>query len=354
LGGTVKIRSAVACLVAAGVTLGATALPATAATTTVTVPDATRGVSVDAGTGRVYVGTQPSPPPDIDPFHEWVSSAGVAQVDVRTKRVVNSVTLFTSMSSAIGFSVSDVEVSSTSNDLWVVVGSVSLAYQCGGTLYQLDKRSLATIRTYDVGCARRVELDPTSRSVYLVAGPPEFLFGNDSAQPANLVAVNGATGDVRRAVVPAQTAAGDSSGDLYRPSSLAFDPRNDRLYLVGAGNTLWVYTKELVPARTVTLGYPTSSPLSVVADPAKNRVYVTDGATLTEISAQKERVARTAQLAGSGIVIDPRANLLYLGTNTVKFSTLRSIGQQPRPVQAVDPSTHARFFVAPGLLYIDQ
>ena len=55
------------------------------------------------------------------------------------------------------------------------------------------------------------------------------------------------------------------------------------------------------------------------------------------------------------MVIDTKSNVLYLGTNTVKLSTLLSTGkQQPHQVQSVDPRTHARYSVESGKLFITR
>lgn len=345
----------VAVLLATAALVAGTAMPAAAATTsTVTVPDATQGVSVDALSGRVYVGTRPSPPPDIDPLDEWVDSAGVAQVDVKTGKVVRSRTLLTSRSPIFAYAVADVEVSSTSNDLWVLVSAFNIFSECGSTLYQLDKRSLAITRSYGIGCASAVELDPTSRTAYLVAGADRIYNGSDDYQPeATLVAVNGATGAVRKVDAKPSSGVGPN-GDPVLPTSIAFNARNQRLYLVGAGSAALVYTPKLTLAGTLPLDYPTGDSLAVAANPVTNLVYVTDGAKVTEISGRTGKATRTAALSGGGRVIDVGANVLYLGANTVKLSTLQSVGQRPRPVQAVNPLTHVRYSVAPGQLYVDR
>lgn len=329
-----------------------TALPAGAATTTaIAVPDAAYGVAVDLATGRAYVGTAPT-----DPLGEWTSSAGVAQVDAKTKKVVTSATLLTSRSVAVGFGVYDVEVNPVSNDLWVLVGSGTIDYQCGGTLYQLDKRSLKGVRRYDAGCSRTIELDPTSRSVYLLAGSRSLYVGNDDYRPeATLVAVNGGTGAVRRVDVTSDGGWG-SPGQEPVPTSTAFNPRNKQLY-VGKGSTVAVYTTKLALARTITLGRPAGS---VAVNLATNQVYATDGTAVTEISGQTNKVTRTATLSGASAAFDPRAvidlgaNVLYLGSNTITLNTLRLTGQQPHEVQAVDPFTHARYAIAPNNLYVDK
>jgi hypothetical protein len=333
-----------------------TALPASAATTTVAVPDATQGVAVDVVTGRVYVGTEPTPPPETSPFDEWVSSAGVAQVDGTTKKVVKSATLLTSRSAVVGYGVYDIEVSPVSNDLWVLVGNGTIDYQCGGDLYQLDKRSLKTVRVYDVGCAKTVELDPTSRSVYLLAGSQQIYVGNDDYRPeATLVAVNGATGGVRRVDVTSDGGWG-APGQQPVTTVTTFNPRNQQLY-VGKGNAVAVYTTKLALARTVKVSHPVDT---VAVNPLTNLVYATDGAKLTEVSGRTNTVTRTAALSGASsargreAVIDVGANVLYLGTNTIRLSTLRLVAQQPFVVQAVNPLTHARYAVAPGHVYVGR
>ncbi|MET1007937.1 MAG: hypothetical protein ABWX96_20465, partial [Propionibacteriaceae bacterium] len=66
-------------------------------------------------------------------------------------------------------------------------------------------------------------------------------------------------------------------------------------------------------------------------------------------------ITRTSVLAGgSTMVIDTSSNVLYLGTNTVKLSTLKSTGKQPYRVGAVDPTTHARYLVENSTLYITR
>jgi hypothetical protein len=351
----VKTWTPGAVLLATAALVVGTALPAGAATTAIAVPDATYGVAADMGTGGVYVGTAPTPPPGTDPLDEWVSSAGVAQVDAQTKKVVRSATLLTSRSAAVGYGVYDVEVNPISNDLWVLVGSGTIDYQCGGALYQLDKRSLTSVRRYDVGCAGTVELDPTSRSVYLLAGSSSIYVGNDDYRPkATLVAVNGATGGIRRVDVTSDGGWG-SRGQQPVPTSTAFNPRNKQLY-VGKGNAVAVYTTRLALARTIRVGSPADS---VAVNPVTNLVYATDGTKLTEISGRTTTVTRTATLSDSSglngaAVIDIGANVLYLGTNTIKLSTLRLVGQRPHAVEAVNPFTHARYSVAPDRLYVDK
>jgi hypothetical protein len=352
----VKTWTPGAVLLATAALVVGSALPASAATTAIAVPDATFGVAADVGTGRVYVGTAPTPPPGTDPLDEWVSSAGVAQVDAKTKKVVKSATLLTSMSAAVGYGVYDVEVNPISNDLWVLVRSGTIDYRCGGALYQLDKRSLKGVRRYDVGCADTVELDPTSRSVYLLAGSSSIYVGNDDYRPeATLVAVNGATGGIRRADVTSDGGWG-SPGQQPVPTSTAFNPRNQRLY-VGKGNAVAAYTTKLALARTVKVSHPVDA---VAVNPLTNLAYATDGTKLTEISGRTTKVTRTATLGGDSTglngaaVIDVGANVLYLGTNTIKLSTLRLVGQRPHAVEAVNPFTHARYSLAPDRLYVDK
>lgn len=346
-----------AVLVAAAALVVGTALPAHAATTTIAVPDGAGSVAVDVVTGRAYVSTAPTPPAGTDPPPSWDYGLGIAQVDVKSKKVVKAVTLLTiTASSTIAAGVADVEVSSVSNDLWVLVGFNGSGELCLATLYQLDKRTLATVRQHRVGCARKIELDPTSRWAYLTEAP----FYDDRGEnaqplaPATVVAINGASGDVRRAEAPASAAPVFSVTVRYLPSSIAFNRRTNQLYLVGQ-STAWVFTTKLALVRTIPLDHPAEAALSVAANPVSNQVYVADRARVTEISGRTGKVTRTAGLAGdSTMVIDIGANVLYRGTNTVKLSTLRSVGQQPRVVQAVHPLTHARYSTGLGNLYVDR
>ena len=343
-----------AAVVLATVALGvATALPAEAASTkSIAVPDATGGVAVDVSTGRVYVGTTPS---YTGPIEQWNSSGGVAMVDVKKKKVVKAVTIFTQLSYAIGSSVADVEVNPNSNDLWVLVGNVTTGQGCSATLYQLDKRSLAVVRHHDLGCSRKIELDPASRAAYLTEAPFYDDRGDDAqpSPPGAVVAVDGATGNVRRATVPSPTTGVFNVTEGYFSTSIAFNSRNRRLYVVGQG-TAWAYTTSLDLVHTTALSYPTDAGLDVVADPVENYVYVADRNTLTELSGTTDEVTRTSVQGGGAMVIDPKAGVLYRGTNTVKLSTLRSVGQQARAVAAVDPRHHTRYAVTSGRLYVSR
>jgi hypothetical protein len=97
------------------------------------------------------------------------------------------------------------------------------------------------------------------------------------------------------------------------------------------------------------------SSLTAAANPTTNLIYVTDSKTVTEISGPTGNVTRTAVLAGgSTMVVDTSSNLLYLGTNTVKLSTLTSTGKQTYKVGAVDPTTHARYWAQSEKLYITR
>lgn len=283
--------------------------------------------------------------------------AGVAMVNPLTKRVVKAVTLSTLMSYAMAEFVSNVKVSSASNDLWVLVGWIDVANGCRSALYQLNKASLVTVHTYKLGCSRQVELDRTSRWVYLTEAPFYDDRGQD-AQPltkATVVAINGSTGAVNRAAVPSPTSGIFSPEEHYEPTSIAFDRKNYGIYVAGQG-TVWIYTTKLKLVHVTALNYDPTSALVVAANLTTNLIYVTDGKVLTEIFGPTGNVRRTSVLSGgSTMVIDTKSNVLYLGTNTVRLSTLLSTGKpQPHRVQAVDPSTHARYSVESSKLYITR
>ncbi|HEY5822034.1 MAG TPA: hypothetical protein VIT20_08660 [Propionibacteriaceae bacterium] len=342
-----------AAVLASAALIVAAALPADAATTSIAVTDATGPAAVDVLSNRVYVGTTPADP---GPVEHWNSSAGVAQVDLMTKKVVKSVTVLTLLSYAIGAGVSDVEVSPTSKDLWVLVGAVTTGYGCYATLYQLDKNSLASVRKYDLGCTRKIELDPTSRLAYLTEAPLYNDVGDDAqpVTPATVVVIDGASGTVRRADIPAPTRPVFSITEDYQPTSIAFNLRNRRLYVVGQGSA-WVYSTKLALLHTTELGYGTDKPLSAAANPVTNQIYVADRDKVTELSGRTDEVTRTSVLSGdSSMVIDPRATVLYRGTNTINLDTLRSVGQQKRVIQAVNPFTRTRYSVGSGQLYAER
>lgn len=331
-------------------------IPAAGATTSIAVPDGTGPAAVDTSTRFVYVGTTPSPPANPEPGQDWNSSAGVAKVDPSTNKVVSSVTLSTLSSSAIGESVADVKVNSVLNDLWVLVGAVDTGGGCGSTLYQLHKKTMATVRAYALGCARKIELDPTSQWAYLTEAP-FYDDRGENAQPVvkgTVVAINGATGSVSRASLPSPTSGVYSLADQHLPTSIAFNRKNYGIYVVGQG-TAWVFTTKLRLVHTTALGYAIDSPLSAAANLTTNLIYVTDGKKVSEISGPTGDITRTSVVGGgSTMVIDTSANVLYLGTNTINLSTLRSTGKQPYKVQSVDSATHARYYAASSALYITR
>lgn len=354
-----KLTVAATLLVSTSLLLAGT-LPADAASTrAIAVTDVSGPVAVDVASGRVYVGTTPTPPPTTDPVVEWNSSGGVAQVDVRSKRVIKSVTLFTLQSSAIGAGVSDVEVNPLSPDLWVLVGQVTTGFGCSAELYQLDKKSLATVRTFELGCTRKVEVDPTSRTVFLTEAPFYDDRGDD-AQPVTkgtIVKINGANGDLKRVDVPSPTTGVSNVTEGYFATSIAFNLRDRQVDVVGQGR-IWRYSTALKLRGTTTLDYPTDSSLQATVDPLTDRLYVTDGSTLTELADRTGVVRRAAVLTGRSLVLDVGANLLYLGSHdgstVVNLKTLLPVRQETRAVSAVDPLTHARYSVTTGLLHLDR
>jgi hypothetical protein len=347
-----------AVLIASAALVVATTLPANAATKSISVTDGTGPAAVDTKTKLVYVGTTPSPPPNPEPGQDWNSSAGVAKVDPSKKtKVVKSVILDTLQSNAIGEFVADVKVSSAFKDLWVLVGRIDTGGACGSRLYQLKKTSLATVRTYNLGCARKIELDPTSRLAYLVEAP---LYGDEgeNAQPltkASVIAVNGGNGVVTRAGVPSPTTGVTSFQEQYFPTSIAFDRKNYGIYVVGQ-STVWIYTTKFKLVHTTKVDYAADATVLAAANRTTNLIYFSDGETLTEIFGPTGNVRRTSVVSGgSTMVIDTKSNVLYLGTNTVRLSTLLATGkQQPHQVQSVDPRTHARYSAESSKLYITR
>ena len=341
-----------ATLLTSAALLAATTLPASASTVSIPVPGATSLVAVDTSTKLVYVGTTPAAPPDRPDVN---SSAGVSVVDPSTRKVVKAVALDYLQSYGMGEGVADVAVSAQSRDLWVLVGWGDTAGGCWSKLYQLNKTSMATIRTYSLGCSSKVEVDPTSEWAYLTEAPQYADQGGASAPPVtkgSVVAVNGATGAVTRAVLPSPAV--PSAGDHYDPTSIAFDRYNYGIYVVGQ-NHVWVYTTKLQLVHTTTLGYSTFSGLSAAANRVTNRIYVTDGRVVSEISGPTGNVTRTSVLGGgSTMEIDTGSNVLYLGTNTISLSTLTSTGKQTYKVAAVDSTTHARYWAAPSQLYVTR
>ncbi len=331
----------------------AAALPADAATTSISVAAGTGPASVDTSTKLVYVGT--TPPSPSAPANEWTSSAGVAQIDPVTKKVVKAVTISTLLSYVMSEYVSDVKVNPTTNDLWVLTGGVAVG-GCWSTLYQLHKKTLAKVRSYKLGCARKIELDPTSQWAYLAEAP----FYNDlgeNAQPVtkgNVVAIDGATGTVSRAIVPSPTSGVFSITEGHRMISIAFNRKNYGLYVVGQG-TMWAYTNKLKLVHTTKLSYSPDSVLKTAANLTTNQIYITDGVKVTEISGVTGEITRTSVVGGgSTMVIDTSSNVLYLGTNTINLSTFTSTGKQAYLVQAVDPSTHARYWAGSATLNITR
>ena len=207
-------------LLASAALVAATALPAYAAVTSIIVPAGIGPAAVDTTTKLVYVGTTPTQP--AGPGEAWTSSAGVAKVDPSTKKVVKSITISYLLDTRRVQSVSDVKVSSSSNDLWILVGGIDVANGCWSKLHQLDKSTLATIRRYNLGCSKKIELDPTSRWAYLTEAPLYDDRGQN-AQPltkATVVAINGATGSRHSGQCPVADIGRDF---LSRPSRADLD-----------------------------------------------------------------------------------------------------------------------------------
>ena len=267
----------------------ATALPAHAATRSITITDGTGPAAVDTKTKLVYVGTTPSPPPG----QEWNSSAGVAKIDPSKKKIVGSVILSTIQSFAIGEFVADVKISPSSKDLWVLVGEIDSGGGCTSKLYQLRKTTLSTVGTYDLGCARKIDLDPRSRWAYLTEAP-YYDDRGENAQPITIgtvVAINGATGAVNRMNLPSPRSGITSFQEQFLPTSIAFDRKNYGIYVVGQG-TVWIYTTKLKLVHTTKVDYPVEATVLAAANLTTNLIYFCGGQTLTEIYGPSGSVRR--------------------------------------------------------------
>ncbi len=333
-----------------------TAVPADAATRSITVPYGTGPAAVDTKTKLVYVGTTPPEPPNPDPGPGSYSSAGVAKIDPAKKKVIKSVLVNAIETAGNTEFLLDVKVSPISKDLWVLVGIVDNVGGCYASLYQLKKTTLKTVRSYPFGCAKKIELDPTSRRVYLTEAPHYDALGVDDPppySPGTVVAIDGATGHVSRATLPSPSVPAYAEG--YFPTTVAFDSGNHGVYVAGQSR-LWKYTTKLKLVQTSVIDYPADASLRAAANGSTNLIYLSDQVKLTEISGPSGNVRRTSVLGGgSTMVIDTKSNVLYLGQNTVKLSTLLATGkQQPFEVQSVDPTTHARYSFGSSQLQIKK